>query len=227
MSKIKILVADSSYLIREGLRSIINDNSDFKLMGEAENPEALLEKLTLYRPNVLAIDYASSCFCLDDVALVHEKFPEINILAITIPQSKEIISIAIENGVTSHLLKDCGKDEIIEAIYNAAKGEKFFCGKIIDTILKEKPTPTSLAKTSKGISCDGIKLSPREIEIIQLIAEGLSNKKIAERLFLSVHTVTTHRKNIMNKLGVNNTAGLVMFAIKENLLGPNKFLFAN
>jgi len=222
VAKIKILIADNSFLIREAFRSIINGNNDFKFVGEAERAEDLAEKLMLHCPNVLVLDYTSSFFCLDDILVIHEKFPDVNILAVTNPQSKQTISKAIENGVVSHLLKDCGKDEIIEAIYNTAIGEKFFCGKILDGVLNEKEI-----NSSEGVSCDGIKLSAREIEIIQLVAEGLSNKEIAERLFLSVHTVTTHRKNIMGKLGVNNTAGLVMFAIKQNLLGPNKFLFAN
>lgn len=225
MAKIKILIADNSFLIREGFRSIIFGNSDFKLVGEAEKAEDLAEKLMLHRPNVLILDYASSFFCLDDISVIHEKFPDVNILAVTNPQSRQTISKAIENGVISHLLKDCGKDEIIEALYDTAKGEKFFCGKIVDTVMKDKDF--SAVNISEGVSCDGVKLSAREIEIIRLVAEGLSNKEIAEKLFLSVHTITTHRKNIMSKLGVNNTAGLVMYAIRQNLLGPNKFLFAN
>ena len=176
----------------------------------------------LYNPNVLVIDYTSLYFCIEDIQIIHQKFPEVNILAITYPQNKATILKVIENGVMSHLLKDCGKEEIIEAIQNTAKGQKFFCGKILNTVLHEKNIPSS-----EGVSCDGIKLSVREIEIIQLVSDGLSNKEIAERIFLSVHTVTTHRKNIMSKLGVNNTAGLVMFAIRQNLIEPNKFLFAS
>ncbi|MEK6615152.1 MAG: response regulator transcription factor [Bacteroidota bacterium] len=229
MTKIKILIADNSYLIREGFRSIINDNNEFKLVGEAPKAEDLSEKLFLHRPHVLVIDYTSLYFCIDDILVIHQQFPEVNILAVTNPQSKTIISKAIENGVVSHLLKDCGKDEIIEAIYSTAKGHKFFCGKIVDIILKDKDASTllSMTKASEEVSCDGIKPSAREIEIIQLVADGLTNKQIAAQLFLSVHTVTTHRKNIMSKLGVNNTAGLVMFAIRQNLIESNKFLFAN
>lgn len=224
VAKIKILVADNSYLIREGFRAIINDNSDFKLAGEADKADELDEKLLLHRPHVLVIDYTAEFFSIDDVKAIAQKFPEVKILAITSPQTKTTISKAIETGVISHLLKDCGRDEIIEAIYSTAKGEKFFCGKIVDGVMKDGSTTHA---QDGSVSCDGIKLSAREIEIIRLVAEGLSNKEIADRLFLSVHTVTTHRKNIMGKLGVNNTAGLVMFAIRQNLLGPNKFLFAN
>lgn len=229
MAKVKILIADNSFLIREGFKSIIKSNADFKLAGQAEKAEDLNEKLFTYRPNVLIIDYSSIYFCIDDILVIHEQFPTVNILAVTNPQSKSTISKAIENGVVSHLLKDCGKEEIIEAIYSTSKGQKFFCGKILDVILKEKELPASLSvlTTSERVSCDGIKLSPREIEIIQNVAEGFSNKEIAERLFLSIHTVTTHRKNIMSKLGVNNTAGLMMYAIRKNILAQNKFLFAS
>lgn len=224
VGKIKILIADNSFLIREGFRSVIHGNTDFKLVAEAEKAEDLSEKLLLYRPNVLVIDYTSLYFCIDDISVIHKAYPEVNILAVTNPQNRSTISKVIENGVVSHLLKDCGKDEITEAIYSTAKGEKFYCGKIVDSVLKEKEVSP---RSSEAVSCDGIKLSAREIEIIQLVAEGLSNKEIAESLFLSVHTVTTHRKNIMSKLGINNTAGLVMFAIRQNLIEPNKFLFAN
>lgn len=222
MAKIKILIADNSFLIREGLRSIITSCSDLKLVGEVEKTEDLSEKILLCNPHVLVIDYTSPYFSIDDILVISQKFPGVNILAITNPQNRLVISKAIDNGVISHLLKDCGKDEIIEAIFSTAKKQKFFCGKILDTVLKEKEIITS-----EAVSCDGIKLSSREVEIIQLVAAGMSNKEIAERLFLSVHTITTHRKNIMSKLGVNNTAGLVMFAIRQNLIEPNKFLFAS
>lgn len=226
MKKIKILVADNSYLIREGFRSVIDDNNDFKLVGEAEKAEDINEKIMLYRPDILVIDYTSNYFNINDIAHVNKQYPVVKILAVTNPQNKEIISKAIECGVLSHLLKDCGKEEITEALYVTARGEKFFCGKIIDTVMKENSFSSPL-KFSERVSCEGIKLSNREIEIVRLVAEGLTNKQIADKLFLSTHTVTTHRKNIMSKLGINNTAGLVMFAIKENLVGPNKFLFAN
>jgi len=229
MAKIKILIADNSYLICEGFRSIIQENDDFKFAGLAATSAELFEKLLLNKTDILVIDYTAGFFTIDDVSEIKKKFPDVNILAVTIPQSKSTILKAIEYGVISHLLKDCGKEEIVEALYQTAKGQKFFCGKIVDTVLKEKDASASLTmtKSSEGVSCDGVKISSREIEIIQLVAQGLSNKEIAEKLFLSVHTVTTHRKNIMSKLGVNNTAGLVMFAVRENLLEPNKFLFAN
>jgi len=225
MEKIKILLADNSFLIRQGLRSIIEEYKDFKLVGEAEKAIDLHEKLLLNNPHVLIIDYGSAYFCFDDILVIRECFPQVNILAITNYLSRKTISGAIENGVMSHLLKDCSKDEIIEAILNTARGEKFFCGKVVNIALRGSDTTSennsSLSenvKPDKSISCDGIKLSVRELEIIQCVAEGLVNKQIAEKLFLSTHTIATHRKNIMSKIGVNNSAGLVMFAVKQNLI---------
>jgi NarL family two-component system response regulator LiaR len=135
MKKIKILIADNSYLIRTGFRSLISPIKDFSLVGEASKAEDLNEKLLYYRPDVLVIDYASRFFCLDDIAIIHQYFPEIKILAITYPQSNQVISKAIQNGVMSHLLKDSTEGEIIEAIYFTAKGQQFICGKINDLLL--------------------------------------------------------------------------------------------
>lgn len=229
MSKIKILLADNSFLIRQGLRCLFSGHKDFKIVGEAEKAEGLCEQLLLYSPDVLIIDYASSYFCLDDISVIHEQFPSIHILAITNPQSRQTLVKAMENGIVSHLLKDCGKEEIIEAVSNTAKGEKFYCGKIVDAIMKGSANVESLnsIKTYESTSCEGIKLSNREIEVIRFVAEGLTNKQIADKLFLSAHTVTTHRKNIMCKLGISNTAGLVMYAVRQNLLDSNSLSFAS
>ena len=214
--KINVLVADNNFLVRLGLKSVIDETKDFHWQGEATKAEQLNEKLSENKTDVLILDYASPKFCVDDVQIIHEYFPKVKILAITYPQTKETYSKAIENGVISHLLKECSKEEIVEAIYNTYKGEKFFCGKVVDVVFKESET-----SNIKGVSCDGVKISGREIEIIKLVAEGFSNKEIAEKIFLSVHTVATHRKNIMSKLNVNNSAGLVMYAIEKNLIPSN------
>lgn len=212
MKKIKILIADNSYLIRKGFCTLINQVNDFCLVGEATKAEELSEKLLIHNPDVLVIDYNSRYFCLDDLSIIRQYFPGVKILAITYHQSQAVISKAIEYGVMSHLLKDCGEEEIIESIFCTSRGEKFMCGKIVDLLLQENKI------SSSKYACDGVKLSEREIQILQLIAEGLANKQIADKLFISVHTVMTHRKHIMSKLKINNTASLVMYALQENLI---------
>jgi DNA-binding NarL/FixJ family response regulator len=125
----------------------------------------------------------------------------------------------------SYVKKDCDLTEIINAVEETGRGNKFFCGQILETIRKAAIDVNDIDFDS--FSCEPVILSDRENEIITLIAEGLTNIQIAEQLFLSNHTINTHRKNIMSKLGVKNTAGIVMYAVKTNLVSPNKFLFAS
>ena len=220
MEKIRITIADSHFLSRKGLAVLLNENTDFTLIAEALSSSDLVSQSKFYKPDLIIIDYTSFNYSLEGLMLIVKKYPQSKLLAITDVQPNEIISKALAIGVTSHLLKDCDQDEIIEAIYKTALGEKFICGKIVSNIMEEK-----LENVSE-YSCEGLNISDREMEIIKLIAEGSSNKEVADKLFLSTHTVTTHRKNIMNKLGVNNTAGLVLFAVRENLVSPNHFLFS-
>lgn len=221
MEKIKITIADSHFLSRKGLVVLLNENADFVLLAEALSTSDLINQSKFYKPDLIIIDYTSVNYSLEGLQQIVKKYPKVKLLAITQLQSNEIISKGLKIGITSHLLKDCDQDEIIEAIYKTSKGEKFICGKIANALLNEKST------TIPEYSCQGMNISDREMEIITLIAEGYSNKEVADKLFLSTHTVTTHRKNIMNKLGVNNTAGLVLFAVRENLVSPNHFLFSS
>ncbi len=219
MEKIKITIADGHFLSRKGLAVLLSENTDFVLVAEAYNTSDLINQSKFYKPDLIIIDYTSLNFSLQGLQLIVKKYPTAKLLAITQPLAASEISKALQTGVTSHLLKDCDCDEIMEAIYKTVKGEKFMCGKIVLDILQNKSDIAASA-------CGGLNISEREMEIIKLVAEGYSNKEVADKLFLSTHTVTTHRKNIMNKLGVNNTAGLVLFAVRENLVSPNHFLFA-
>lgn len=221
MQKIKVTIADSNFLSRKGLAVLLNECTDFSLLAEALSTSDLVNQAKFYQPDLIVIDYESANFSIEGLVQVVKKYPKTNLLAITDFKSNAMIAKALNAGVKSHLLKDCDQDEIIEAIYKTAIGEQFMCGKIVSAVLDEKG-PAAIA----SYNCDGINISEREMEIIKCIAEGLSNKEVADKLFLSTHTVTTHRKNIMAKLGVNNTAGLVLFAVRENLISPNHFLFS-
>jgi DNA-binding NarL/FixJ family response regulator len=221
VKKIRITIADGHFLSRKGLAVVLNENADFILLAEALSISDLINQSKFYRPDLIIIDYTSSNFSQEGLQQIVKKYPSAKLLAITQPLPANKISQALDTGVTSHLLKDCDQDEIVEAIYKTVKGEKFMCGQIVADILQSKTTDITTS------SCQGLNISEREMEIIKLVAEGHSNKEIADKLFLSTHTVTTHRKNIMNKLGINNTAGLVLFAVRENLVSPNHFLFAS
>jgi DNA-binding NarL/FixJ family response regulator len=184
------------------------------LLAYSENSFDLKEKLKSIQPDVLIIDPLSYGFYESDLTFLNVNYPSIKTITISAKPLKQNITYAIDNGVISCLLKECDQFEISEAIVATNKREKFFCSQIIEGILNDGTKTNS----SLSISCEGVKVSTRELEIIKLVASGYSNKEIADKLFLSVHTVTTHRKNIMSKLGINNTAGLILFALKQNII---------
>jgi DNA-binding NarL/FixJ family response regulator len=130
---------------------------------------------------------------------------------------------AIRAGITSYIRKDCDVQEIIDAVVNTADGRKFYCGKVLD-VLRRASVDVDLFMKEPS-SCTLVALSDRECEVVTLIAEGKSYTRIAEELNLSSHTVIAHRRNIMQKLGVNNTAAVVLYAVKNGFVSPNKFLF--
>lgn len=219
---IKVLLAQSNYLVKEGLKSLIFSDKDLSCCGDASNVDQLLEKAAFLDPAVVIIDHLDPAFGISAVRKLTQSFPGLHVLSISEKPSRWMLSDVMGAGLTSYLLRDCEREEILEAITATARGEQFFCSKILTDVLK--PLDEAAVETPSG-SCEGLRISGREAEIIRLVAEGFTNKEIADKLFLSAHTVTTHRKNIMAKLGINNTAGMVLFAIKNNIMTPNHFLF--
>ncbi|MBL7897549.1 MAG: response regulator transcription factor [Crocinitomicaceae bacterium] len=218
-----MILADSNELARLGLRTILKEEN-VQIVSEAESSEELISQIKTFSPDLVLIDYTSKGFTIDVVPKAIQLKENLKIVAITPEQSGQTLTHAIKSGVMSYVKKDCGLSEIVDSVKETYKGNKFFCGQILETIHKEGIDVETISDFE--FSCEPIVLSEREIEVITLIAEGLTNVEISEKLFLSKHTVNTQRKNIMAKLGVKNTAGIVMFAIKQNYTTPNKFLFA-
>ena len=173
----------------------------------------------------MVIDYTSSGFSLDNVVKLKNENVNLKILAITPYTNANTIVQAVQAGVESHLKKECSVDEIKEAFIATLKGEKFFCDDIVKQMRNEQ---IDIEKIQfKSLDPSTVQLSERELQIIQFIAEGYTNSQIAAIVYLSNHTLNTHRKNIMKKLGVNNTAGIVMYAVKTEMVSPNQFSFKN
>lgn len=221
----EVLLADSSELIQKGLGSVLDNQSFVSKFNSVCNSNQLLTSEHLETADVLIVDFMSEGFSIEDISQASSKMINSNILAVTEQQSALTISNALKAGVKSYVKKTCSIEEIIEAIESTAKSVPFFCGQIVQAIQAENIDPEKL--TDDPFSCEPIKLSSRELEIIELIAEGYTNTQIADKLFLSAHTINTHRKNVMSKLGVNNTAAIVMYAVKTKLISPNNFLFTS
>ena len=219
-----VILADSNELIRIGLRTIISSNPACQIVGEARNNEELQAIIKSFGEAIVLIDFTAPGFDISVIPKIMSSNKKVKFVALTPDQSAQTLVDALRYGVTSYVKKDCDLLEILNSIEETERGNKFFCGQILETIQKACIDVNDIDFDS--FTCESITLSERENEIIKLIAEGNTNGQIAELLFLSSHTVNTHRKNIMAKLGVKNTAGIVMYAVKTNLVSPNKFLFA-
>jgi len=218
-----IVIADSSPVFRHGLEQILLKRGNDTTVVHAESGEELQAVLIPNAPELVIIDCMAPKFSVDDVLACQRVHPGLKMLAITAAHSGQRIVHALRAGITSYVKKDCSMEEVLEAIDETSAGGTCVCGQSLAAIEADSIPVDDLE--SADASCDPIVLSNREIEVLTLISEGLTNVQIADKLFLSSHTVNTHRKNIMQKLRVNNTAAMVMYAVKSGFVSPNRFLF--
>ncbi len=220
----RVLIGDSNEIFSLGLKSLVASVSNYELVNCVKSSAEVISEIKQNETDILIIDYTAKNFTIDIIPQALLLNQNLKVLAITPEQSAQTLVHALRSGVTSYVKKDCDTQEIIDALAETARGEKFFCGQILETIRDASIDVEEI--DPDAFSCEPISISEREVDIIVRIAEGFTNQQIAEELFLSNHTVNTHRKNILAKLGVKNTAGIVMYAVKTNLISPNKFLFA-
>lgn len=205
---ITVLLADTQFLVREGLKSLLSQFETIKIVGECAEATAMFKLTKELEPHVIIIDYnCKGSFSTDDILKLQHQSKKSRILVITTDQNRDSIYKTLGTGVNGFLFKECDADEVISAIYACHKGERFICNRVLDLAFDQKK-PTTLGNEN----CDPTCLSEREMEILSLVGEGLTTATIANKLCLSAHTISTHRKNIIRKLGVNSTSELVAFA---------------
>lgn len=218
MSKIKVLLADDHKIIRIGLRGILEREEDMEVVGEAESGGEVLDMLQKTVTDVVLMDIdMGRSNGTETTRKVRAMFPDVRVLALTMHEEAEHIIYMLEAGASGYLLKNVGRDELLSAIRTVVQGNSYFSHTVSATLLRAitdlKSKPASASKQSAGSP-----LSDREIEVLKLIAQEHSNGEIAEKLFISIRTVDTHRRNILEKLQVKNTAGLVKYAIEKALI---------
>ena len=216
MSKIQVVIADDHKIIRVGLRGLLEREKDIEVTGEAENGNDLLALLKKSQPDVILMDIdMGTTSGIDATREVKKLFPEIHVLGLTMHEEQDYIVNMLEAGASGYLLKNAGREELLAAIHTVNKGDSYFSQKVSTTLLqaitKQKELPTSHSHRD-------VPLSDREIEVLKMIAQEHSNGEIAEKLFISIRTVDTHRRNLLEKLNVKNTAGLVKYAIEKGIL---------
>ena len=216
MNKIKVLIADDHKIIRVGLRGLIELSKDIEVVAEAENGTEVIDLVKKMKVDVVLMDIdMGHTSGIETTHRLKQEHPEINVLGLTMHEEQEYIVEMLEAGASGYLLKNTGMEELLTALRAAAKGDSYFSKQVSATLLKaitQKKTFPSFKSNHNG------PLTERETEILQLIAQEYSNGEIAEKLFISIRTVDTHRRNLLEKLQVKNTAGMVKYAIEKGLI---------
>ncbi|NQX98674.1 MAG: response regulator transcription factor [Flavobacteriales bacterium] len=212
MSEIKILLVDDHKLIRDGLKLIINTSDNIKVIGECGDGK---EAISYLKRNADDIDLVLMDIAMpkmngvDATKIITELYPRINVLALTMHVEETYIMNMIKAGALGYILKDSGREKLIEAIKTVYRKEKYYSNevslKLIDLLLhKDKVVKQTLTE--------------RETEILKLISNGYTNKEVADFLFISSRTVESHRRNILKKLKLRNTAELIKYALSNSLV---------
>lgn len=212
-SKIKILFLDDHQMLIDGLKALLKHETRFEIVGEATRAERAIELIPEVRPDVVVTDINMPGISgIEFTKSVHELYPDIKILALSMYGEKGMISEMLDAGVSGYILKNTGKEELVNALQKIYDGGLFFSEDVSAEMMRS-------IHEKKRISYEVKKahLTPREKEIIELIAREFSNAKIAETLFISERTVESHRKNIFRKTDTKSLVGLIKYAIENKL----------
>lgn len=203
--KTTVFITDDHYMVVEGIRSLLQNEPSIEWMGHASNASSCLAFLQKQLPDVLLMDISMpDVNGIDLCKQVKEKYPSVLVIGLSTFNQLSFISKMMDNGASGYLLKNASKQELLEAIHQVAKGAVYLSDEAAST----------LQNTASGAPV----ITRREKEVLELIADGLTNVEIAAKLFISVATVDSHRKNLLTKFEAKNTAALVKTAAQLNLL---------
>jgi len=208
---IRIIIADDHQMFIDGLKSIIHSFQDIEVVGEASNGEAALDLIETTPAEIAILDInMPGMDGIETAKAIRKKFPDIKVLMVTMYKQKEFITQLVAAGVSGYILKNTGAEELYNAIRVIHEGGEFFGEEITKEILHSMRQHASLPEVPQ--------FSQREKEILKLLADELTTQEIADKLFISFHTVESHRKNMLMKASVKNTAGLIRYGINIGLI---------
>jgi len=212
---IKVIITDDHKIIRVGLRGLLDRETEIEVVGEAESAADTLSLLARTPVDVVLMDIdLGETDGIQATRMIKEQHPDIHVLGLTMHEETDYIVRMLEAGASGYLLKNAGREELLAAIQTVAKGDSYFSQKVSTTLLQALTHP----KPSPEKKSFQTPLSEREIEVLRLIAQEYSNGEIAEKLFISIRTVDTHRRNLLEKLQVKNTVGLVKYALDKGII---------
>jgi len=218
MDTVRVLVVDDHTLFRRGIAAVLANQENLEVVGEALDGLEAIEKTKEIAPDVVLMDLnMPRCSGLEAIQALQIEMPEVNVLVLTVSDKEADLFAAIKFGARGYILKNTEPEELIHAILHIAQG-----GVIVSPLMATKLL-TEFKDLSAGVERESIQgidadLSPREGEVLQLVAQGASNKKIADSLFISENTVKTHLRNIMEKLHLANRSQAAAYAINRGLV---------
>ncbi len=211
---IKVLLAEDHHIMRQGLRSLLEQHSSVAIVGEAKDGRETIQLASKLKPDVIVMDITMpNLNGMEATYQILEEQPEVKIIGLSVHSDEQFISGMFRAGACGYLLKDCVIDELVNAIDTVVRNQIYISPSISKQVIKDYRQYLDKDQTSVFSL-----LSQREREVLQLIAEGKSTKEIAGNLCVSEKTVATHRQNIMNKLDIYSIPELVKYAIKEGLI---------
>jgi two-component system, NarL family, nitrate/nitrite response regulator NarL len=214
MQRIKIFILDDHQMLIDGLKALLVSDSQFEITGTSTNGKTALELISKNPPNIVLTDInMPEMDGIEFTRAVRKKYPQIKVLALSMFGEKSTISEILDAGASGYILKNTGKEELINALLKISSGGMFFSDEISAEMMK------TLSERGQKKEEEKIHLTEREKEIIQLIAKEYSNAQIGEKLFISERTVETHRKNIFRKANTKTIVGLIKFAMENKLIG--------
>ncbi len=209
----RVMIVDDHAMFREGLKSLIQKQEDLEAIGEAKDGQEAVEMAAELKPDVIVMDIVMPRRNGIEATRAIRKFqPDVCIIALTTHADRQYLQEIFKAGARGYLLKDCAFDELAQAIETALSGQ-FYVSPTLSTLMVD-----GWVHEDSKEEREADPLSPREREVLQAVAEGLSNKAIAARLYVSIKTVETHRHNIMEKLDLHSIAELTQYAIRKGLI---------
>ncbi len=216
MKTLQILIADDHELVRKGLRAVLESQPGWKVCGEAVNGRQAVELARQLGPDVIVLDVTMpELNGLEATRQILKAIPQAEVLILTMHESEKLVSEVLAAGAHGYILKADTSRLLVSAVELLAQHQPFFTGKISEVVLRGYLNPGKNGKSAAG---PAQRLTAREREIVQLLAEGKSNKEVAVALGVNVKTVDAHRANVMHKLGLHSVTDLVRYAIRNHII---------
>ena len=212
---IRIVLAEDHTILREGLRALLSADPKFEIVGEADDGREAIRRVDKLAPDLVVMDLSMPRMTgMDAIREIKRRHPATKIIALTVHKAEEYLRTTLQAGADGYVLKDATHVELLLAIQNVLKGKTYLSPSVSNTVIEGYLEGKEDQIPSPGLGL----LSPREREVLKLIAEGYKNKEIAADLFISLKTVEKHRANLMKKLDLHNAAALTSFAIEQGLV---------